>query len=59
MVTKLSPSYNKINTIAASQRHSMVFKSGGTIVAIGWNKQNQCNVNGWYDIVAISMDSTI
>ena len=29
-------------------------KKDGTVVAVGWNEDGQCNVSDWKDIVAIS-----
>ena len=29
-------------------------KANGTVVAVGYNKNNQCHVESWTDIVAIS-----
>lgn len=34
-------------------RHSVGLRKDGTVVACGWNDFNQCNVDGWSDIVAI------
>lgn len=40
--------------IAAGGDYSVVLKKEGTVVAVGNNKNGQCNVSGWKDIVAIA-----
>lgn len=38
-------------TIAAGYEHTVGLKSDGTVVAIGWNQDGQCNVGGWTGIM--------
>ena len=48
--------WNKVaqrETISASY-HTMGLRTDGTVVAIGFNEDEQCNVSDWTDIVAIS-----
>nr|WP_257149547.1 RCC1 domain-containing protein [Bacillus cereus] len=40
--------------IAAGRCHTVGLKSDGTVVAVGRNKEGECNVSGWIDIVAIA-----
>ena len=40
-------------TISAGGFHTVGLKADGTVVAVGWNLDGQCNVSGWTDIVAI------
>jgi tetratricopeptide (TPR) repeat protein len=40
--------------ITAGYMHSVAIKSDGTVIAIGDNEYNQCNVDSWRNIVAIS-----
>ena len=42
------------NTISAGGWHTVVLKKDGTVVAVGDNDYDQCNVSRWTDIVAIS-----
>ena len=42
------------NMITAGNYYTIGLKDNGTVVAVGDNKDGQCNVNGWRDIVAIS-----
>ena len=39
--------------IAGTYHHTVGLKADGTVVAVGDNKDGQCNVNDWLDIVAI------
>ncbi|MBM7609167.1 alpha-tubulin suppressor-like RCC1 family protein [Lysinibacillus composti] len=41
-------------TIAAGRRHTVAIKSDGTVLAVGGNKYDQCDVNGWRNIVAVT-----
>lgn len=36
------------------QSHTVGLKSDGTVVAVGRNEDDQCDVSDWSDIVAIS-----
>ena len=38
------------DTIAAGRRHTVGLKSDGTVTAVGDNKYDQCDVNGWRGI---------
>ncbi len=40
------------NTIAAGRGHTVALKSDGTVVAVGRNKEGECNVSSWCDIEA-------
>jgi alpha-tubulin suppressor-like RCC1 family protein len=40
--------------IATGSNHTIGLQSDGTVVAVGWNKYDQCNVGDWSDIVAIA-----
>nr|WP_255291084.1 hypothetical protein [Bacillus thuringiensis] len=41
-------------TIAAGRGHTVALKSDGTVVAVGRNKEGECNVSGWCDIEAVA-----
>ena len=45
---------NAIVAISADGYRTVGLKKDGTVVAIGYNDDGQCNVSGWKDIVAIS-----
>jgi len=40
--------------IAAGGSHTVGLKTDGRVVAVGENKDGQCNVSGWREIVAVS-----
>ena len=42
------------NTVSAGSGHTVGLKSDGTVVAVGRNDDDECNVSDWTDIVAIS-----
>ncbi len=42
------------DTIAAGRGHTVALKSDGTVVAVGRDKEGECNVSGWYDIEAVA-----
>ncbi len=42
------------DTIAAGRRHTVALKSDGTVTAVGDNKNGQCDVSDWRDIVAVT-----
>ncbi len=46
--------WENIVAVSAGAEHTVGLKSDGTVVASGWNKHGQCNVESWKDIVAIS-----
>lgn len=46
----------KQKKISAGSHHSLGLRSDGTVVAVGDNKDGQCAVEGWSDIVAISAE---
>ncbi len=41
--------------IAAGRCHTVGLKSDGTVVAVGRNKEGECNVSGWRDIEAVAV----
>ena len=41
-------------TLAAGFSHTVGLKADGTVVAVGWIGDGQCDVSGWRDIVAVS-----
>ena len=41
-------------SVSAGSVHTVGLKSDGTVVAVGRNKEDQCDVSGWTDIVAVS-----
>ena len=41
-------------TVGAGNSHTVGLKSDGTVVAVGYNRDGQCDVSGWKNIVAIS-----
>ncbi len=42
------------NTIAAGGNHTVALKTDGTVVAVGSNKNSQCRVSTWSNIVSIA-----
>ena len=42
------------DTIAAGRGHTVALKSDGTVVAVGRNKEGECNVSSWCDIEAVA-----
>ncbi len=40
--------------VSTGYRYTLGLKADGTVVAVGWNDGEQCNVSDWTDIVAIS-----
>ena len=42
------------DTVAAGIIHTVGLKANGTVVAMGYNGEGQCDVDDWTDIVAIS-----
>jgi hypothetical protein len=40
--------------ISAGGKHTVGLKTDGTVVAVGQNDANQCNIKGWRDVIAIS-----
>ena len=51
--TNLPNSY-MISTISAAGGYNVVLKRDGTVIANGYNKNGECNVSEWTDIIAIS-----
>ena len=55
---RLAPIRKKISNakklISANSYHTVGLKSDGTVVAVGRNDYNQCNVSKWNNIVAIA-----
>ncbi|MFV0361871.1 MAG: TIR domain-containing protein [Suipraeoptans sp.] len=41
-------------TVAADGDHTVMLRSDGTVIAIGENKDGQCNTSDWSDIVGIA-----
>ena len=44
-------------TVSAGGSHTVGLKADGTVVAVGYNDNGQCDVDGWTDIVAVSVSS--
>ncbi len=42
------------NAVAAGYFHTVGLKADGTVVAVGYNKNGQCDVSDWKDIVAVA-----
>src|SRR5690242_10597970 len=42
------------DTIAAGRRHTVGIRTDGTVTAVGDNKYGQCDVSGWFDMVAVA-----
>jgi alpha-tubulin suppressor-like RCC1 family protein len=40
--------------VAAGGRHTVGLKSDGTVVALGWNGDGQCDVGNWTDIIQVA-----
>ena len=49
--------FKNIVAISAGNYHTVALKSDGTVVAVGLNFSSQCNVDDWFDVVAITADS--
>ena len=43
-------------TLAAGDSHTVGLKTDGTVVAVGYNGDGQCDVSGWTDIVAVAAE---
>ena len=41
-------------TLAVGSGHTVGLLSDGTVVATGWNRNSQCDVDSWSDIVAVA-----
>ena len=39
--------------VAAGWGHTVGLRADGTVVAVGWNEDGQCDVQDWRDIVAV------
>ena len=44
----------KRDSISARDDHTVGLKADGTVAAVGYNEDGQCNVSGWTDIVAVA-----
>lgn len=42
------------NPLAAARRHSLFLRPDGTVFAAGDNRQGECGVDGWQNIVAVA-----
>ena len=40
--------------VAAGEWHVVGLKSDGTVVAVGWNTEGQCDIDGWTDIKQVA-----
>jgi hypothetical protein len=49
-----TPQGNVTPMIAAGQAHTVGLKSDGTVVAVGANDEEQCEVGGWSDITQVA-----
>ena len=58
---RLSPERERISKyrglVSAGSYHTVGLKADGTVVAVGYNDEGQCGVEGWTDIVAVSAGS--
>ena len=45
-------------TLAAGSLHTVGLKADGTVVAVGYNGDGQCDVSDWTDIVAVAAGSS-
>jgi hypothetical protein len=43
--------------ISASRKYTVGLKADGTVVAVGENGHGECDMSGWRDIVAVSVDN--
>ena len=41
-------------TVSASWIHTVGVRADGTVVAVGWNEDGECDVSDWRDIIAVS-----
>ena len=46
------PEYNPM--VVTGYQHTVELKSDGTVVAVGYNYDGQCNVGDWTDIVKVA-----
>ncbi|MFQ8837636.1 MAG: hypothetical protein ACLR8L_07105 [Oscillospiraceae bacterium] len=47
--------WRDIVAVAAGVFHTVGLKSDGTVVAVGYKEDGQCDVSGWRDIVAVAV----
>ena len=50
--------WSDIVAISSSKRHIVGLKADGTVVAVGDNRNGQCNVEDWTGIIAIDANTT-
>ena len=51
----INPNYfNDITEISAGSSNTVGLKKDGTVVALGWNGNGQCDVSDWTDIISVS-----
>ena len=50
VLADVSPGWTDIVQIAAGYSHTVGVKDNGTVVAVGWNDEGQCDVGGWTGI---------
>jgi len=49
-----SPGWTNITHVAAGYEYTVGLKSDGTVVAVGNNREGQCNVGGWSNITQVA-----
>src|SRR5690606_16320142 len=49
-----SAEWSGVVAIAAGWRRTVALRADGTVVAVGWNNQGQCDVGRWREIVAVA-----
>ena len=52
-----SQAQQAMRSIASGWQHSVALRSDGTVVAMGYNEDGECDVGTWKDIVAVSAGS--
>ena len=46
------------DTLSAGSYHTVALKTDGTVDAVGWNSDGQCNFSGWTNCIAVSAGKT-